>query len=503
MSRRPAHSDQSRYTNQITPEDPPSFTTDCPDPDPMYSTLDQSKVGDTFCQPTSQTNPDRTSPEFDPILSRNNSSARLLNTDSSTGGRIFQVAQDGARSEQGVDCAVTLPGYTARATVSSAALGRSSNPHASFTDHSSMIMAERRAILATKQVTVVDTHGQASESDYEVVDPKYRTRHNTSSSSSSSKLGTNPGHASACVMRRPPPDQVRRHNSLMDGGAVWQNRSQDDDADYAQLNRSIPNSVSTRIRDRGSGRVVSNDGSTCGRRGHSASIHQVQSSTSSSSVVGAGGGRPTKRQMSLPGRTERSLSATSYSRPCSDNPRASINSCSKVPLSPPHEESPPSYREAIFSDSSMMDNDAYETSQVRVEHRLVKSTDSLSSAAVDGGEGEVSQFWYRNNASDSSLDNMGRRGQKSVTRLDLAPYAQVSNSEIDARTPEVEQGPGPTPYIQPIITKERTPEAEQAREQHRASSQSLIKPTPYIQPTTNVTDLTVDSGRDFSNMVAV
>ena len=478
LSLRTIH-DQPRYTAQVTPKDPSSSLVDSPDP--LYSTLDQSKIMDPFQPPMSRTNSDRTSPEFDAVLSRNNSAARLLNTNSSKGGRMFQIASDGGRLDENVtSTGDNLDGdYPAHVTMNRNALGNLSSQHSSFIDHASMVMAERRAVLGTSAVAKGNTSSQTA--DYEVVDPKYRPRQNTHNSNSSSKLSMKSSHHSAGNIQGQPPAQVKRHRSLMEG-EVWTRHG---DEDYAQLDRSIPDSARTQIGAGGYGKIGN---SKCGRggRGHSASSLQMSSINSSASdgaPANEGGSREARRQMSLPGRTENPIPEKGSSSRHSDDPRTRVSIEVKTPLSPAHEVSPPppSYREVIFSDSSMMENNAYESSnltrQVTMERPHVKLSNSLSNVA-SLEDGEVQQFWYNKNPSYSSLNNSAGPNSEVVQQRE-----RRASSESFIK---------PTPYNQPITSvNTQRPEAKQQRER-RASSQSFIKP-----------DLTMMGSNQFSNMVLV
>lgn len=508
--------DRSRYTTQITPEDLHASTTDSPVP--LYSTLDTSMMENSLPPPpTFRTNSDLATQEFEMSSFRKNSSSRLLSADSTNGGRMFQLVQDIEVPEQ--DIGIPVPyeeavsstenldkvGITmlpdGRAGMSSSASGTSSSQHTSsvFMDHTPpMDVAGRRTFSSTNQIAVTGPNGQIA--DYEQVDPRYNTKQYPHASSSPRLLT---GRVmSAGVVRGPHPGDpgpVRRHKSALMEGELLSNCGTYEEEDYSQLNRNVPGPTSMRVGggvDVGVGSIRTSDGNMWGRggrgRGQFSSTLPMSSFTSSSSSsaatmagASASGSRPATRQSSLP---EKRASVTSYSRRPADDPRTSVSSIRNVPLSPT-EEAPPSYRDVILSDSSMMENDAYQTSaetmrHVQVQHQLVKSPDATD--MEEGGEA-VDQYWYRSNSSDLSLDSNTRpREQRPTTRLSLAPYSQVSNSEIDAR--KVEQ-----------------PRHGRLSMDSRVFSRPLAEPTPYAQPVSSMEDLTrVDgSKRSFGNMVLV
>ena len=289
-----------------------------------------------------------------------------------------------------------------------------------------MSLSGSRIGSSIDQDEIPGPNGQVA--NYEVVNQRYRGRPSVGRLSSSSAYPL-PGSS--------PPGHVKRHGSAMIG--------QDEESDYAQLNRCIPTSTSTLHENSVGTKVKNNRGKMWGRkkkRGQSASALQV----SSYSHTYAGSDRQNARHKSVPNKED------DYTI------MPGVNGIYNAPSDEP-EDPPPSYRDLNICDSSMMDNDAYEAATVKTEkraqHRVLRSTESLGITGLEPTGEKIDELWYRRNASDASL-NIPEQRPRAMTTSALEPYSQISNMDIDAQNHTAERervSPRlPSPYAYPVST---------------------------------------------------
>ena len=480
--------DRSRYTAQINPEDNP----DLDSPPPVYSTLENTVESVSFMHPPRNSS-DLTTNEMQMMPFRRESEQHLINP---VNGRMFQVVQssvpqpyqEAVSSMENLDQVGVAPssGYnstiTAGRTSSASNTSSSQQTSSAFMDQTPPLgLSDRLMMPAHAPISIanrVASKRAMSESsqvstptskipEYEIV----TTRANASHASSSPRLLMPSGRVTSAGVARPPPPAgagpVRRYKSALVGGNAQSGYVPYDEEDYENLDEPAsagPHSIGIR---RGIGQVGIGEGRALGRQaigrgGRGSTLPSSATSMSSASVLA--GNRPAFRKASLP---EKRVSVTSYSRGSPVDPRASVSSSiNKLPLSP-IEQMPPSYREAILSDASMVENEAYQTAdaarQVQVQHRVVRSPES----AQDGGQ-RTDRYWYRN-SSPSIEDITVPKESKGTTRMSLTPYSQVSNSEIDAR---------------------RSEDRSQGHLRDHRNFLHSTEPVPYAEPVSSVEDLT-------------
>ena len=487
--------DRARYTEQINPENRIDGSLDSPPP--VYSTLDRSRMESLSFMPA-------TPSDIEMTPFRRDSEQRLINpvsSGSTTNGRMFVIPNnvpqpytEAVSSTENLDqVGMAAPSnYNITSTAADRlnktfTLPHAQQPNSNFnpnrrvtvTSHhppstaTNMLLAARRTMSESTPNCGPPTGGSTNMPQYEVV----TTRGNAALASSSPRLhGHTARVTSAGVAKPPPAGPVRRYRSEIAGGGVAPSRVSGfepySEEDYQNLDSDPPHSATVKPS-RGQSRIPEGRGWDRGpnMRGSHGSTLPTSGISMSSAAIATAGHRQVLRKASLP---DKRVSVSSYSRGSPVNPRDSGGSINKIPLSP-NEEMLPTYREAILSDSSMVENDAYQTAteatkQVQVQHQPVRSPTSIK---------QDEKQWYHSNGFQE--DSQVLHDRPSNTRLNLAPYSQVSNLEIDARTAE-----------NPRYSRNVSP---------------LVEPTPYAEPVSSVEDLTrvgVNGGkRSYPSMVLV
>jgi len=444
--------DRSRYTDQVNP-DPTS-------PPPVYSTLDRP-----FVAPI-RTDSELTANSIEMTPYRRESGQRLINPISNGRDRPLQVTQNPLPHQEALSSTENLDqvgvGPPSAYSTTSIGIGRKGSiPNQQFGSrrmtlgsapqgpHSSTVnpVALNARRTRSESIPISSMPGTADMPQYEVITTHANPTHfNTSPRLYSGRV------TSAGVMKLPPARPIQRYRSDFAGGAMGNSGVTSiepyDEEDYENLDQ--PSSAGPLLKDVRTGPAWVRSGYSKGAKGSTLpSSHLSMSST----AVGAEGHRSASRQVSLP---EKRVSISSYSRGSPGNSRASATSMTRL-MSPTDEAAPPTYREAVLSDSSMIENDAYQstteaTQQFDLQHQLVQNP----------RPGEAAQERYNPTLKDNNVF------QPSNSRLNLTPYSQVTNQEIDARNAEENS-----------LHFSRNPRKFSRKE-----------PTPYTEPISSVEDLT-------------
>ena len=455
--------DRSRYTDQVNP-DPTS-------PPPVYSTLDRS-----FVAAPTRTNSELTAQSIEMTSYRRESEQHLIPL-SNERDRQFQVIpnpvpqpyQKAVSSTENLDKIGVGPpsGYnitnigvgrkgsvpngtnqqvgSRRVTLGSAPQGEYSSVNP---------LNARRTVSETTPVSSMP--GAPDMPQYEVIN----TRANPTHANSSSKIHS--GRVTSAGVARPPPaGPIQRYRSDFVGGGKGNSSVSKfepyNEEDYENLDQ--PSSAGPLLKDVRPGPGWARGGHPKGAKGSTLPSGFSMSSTT------VGGHRPASRQVSLP---EKRVSISSYSRGSPANSRTSVTSMNKL-KSPTDEAAPPTYRDVILSDSSMIDNDAYQSTaeaaqQVELQHHVVQNPRS--------SEATQERYWF-NDSNPNPRENIVFQDSKpSNSRLNLTPYSQVTNEQIDARTAE-----------------ENSPQFFR-----NSRNFSRKEPTPYAEPVSSVEDLTKIGG---------